>query len=71
MSNPLFNQFNGQQGMSFPQFMMQMKGKNPTQIINAMLSSGQLNQSQLGQAMQQAKQMEQQFEQFKGMFGFK
>lgn len=64
MSNPLFNS-------QFPQFMMAMKGKNPTQIINSMLSSGQLDQGQLNQAIQQARQMEQQFAQFKDMFGFK
>lgn len=71
MSNPLFNQLNSNNLMSFPQFMMSMRGKNPTQIINAMLSSGQLSQSQLGQAINQARQMEQQFEQFRSMFGFK
>ena len=57
--------------MQFPQFMAQMRGKDPQQIINNMLSSGQINQQQLNQAQQMAAQMRGQFSQFAPMFGFK
>ena len=55
----------------FPQFMQQMKGKDPNQIINQMLQSGKINQQQLNMVQQQAQQMQNQFAQFKGMFGLK
>lgn len=55
----------------FQQFMSQMKGQNPNQIINQMVQSGQITQQQLNQVQQQARQLESQFDQFKGMFGFK
>lgn len=75
MSNPLFKQLGGQtrnQGtMSFPEFMMQMRGKNPSQIINSMLSNGQLTQNQLQQVQIQANQMRSQLEPFMQAFGFK
>ena len=31
----------------FPQFMRQMQGQNPQQILNQMLQSGKVNQQQL------------------------
>lgn len=55
----------------FQQFMNQMKGQNPNQIINQMVQSGQITQQQLNQVQQQARQLESQFDQVKGMFGFK
>lgn len=55
----------------FPQFMNQMRGQDPNQILNQMLSSGKLNQNQLNQAQQMAKQMEGQFAGLRSMFGFK
>lgn len=55
----------------FPQFMQQMRGRNPNEIINQMLQSGKINQQQLNMVQQQAQQMQSQFAQFKGMFGFK
>lgn len=55
----------------FPQFMQQMKGQNPNDILNQLVSSGKVNQSQLNQAQQMAQQMAGQFDSFKGMFGFK
>lgn len=55
----------------FQQFMNQMKGQNPNQIINQMVQSGQITQQQLNQVQRQAQQMGSQFEQFKNMFGFK
>ncbi|MCQ2408811.1 MAG: hypothetical protein MJ065_09850 [Oscillospiraceae bacterium] len=54
--------------MQFPQFIQQMRGKDPNQIIQQMLQSGQLNQQQLNQAQQMARQMMPQLEQFRGMF---
>ncbi len=54
----------------FPQFMRQMQGQNPQQILNQMLQSGKVNQQQLNQAQQMAQQMQGQFDQFRGMFGF-
>lgn len=76
MANPFAQALGGSMGqqggpMNFVQFMQQMKGKDPNQILNQMLSSGKLNQSQLNQAQQMAKQMEGQFGGFKSMFGFK
>ena len=40
--NPMMN-FIGQ----FPKFMQQMRGQNPNQIINSLLSSGKISQQQL------------------------
>ena len=54
----------------FPQFMRQMQGQNPHQLLNQLMQSGKVNQQQLNQAQQMAQQMQGQFEQFRGMFGF-
>lgn len=56
---------------AFPQFMMQNRGKDPNQLLQKMLSSGQLSQSQLDQAQKMKLQMESQLSGFKSMFGFK
>lgn len=56
---------------TFQNFMQSMRGKDPNQILNQMISSGQISQQQLNQVQMQAKQMENQFEGFKKMFGFK
>lgn len=56
---------------AFQQFMQQNQGKNPNEMIQQMVSSGKINQNQLNQAQQMAKQMERQFSGFKSMFGFK
>ena len=67
----------GQQGgpmnmmQAFRQFMQQNQGKNPNEMIQQMVSSGKINQNQLNQAQQMAKQIEQQFNGMKSMFGFK
>ena len=64
--------FNPMQMMSmFPQFMAANRGKDPNQILQQMISSGQVSQQQLNQAQQMAQSMQGQFEQFRGMFGFK
>lgn len=62
MFNPLQNQFN--------QFMQQMRGQDPNAIINQLLSSGKVNQQQINQAHQKAKEFETQFEHMKKFFGF-
>lgn len=54
----------------FPQFMRQMQGQDPQQILNQLVQSGRINQQQLNQAQQMAQQMQGQFDQFRGMFGF-
>lgn len=68
---------NGPQGspvnmmQAFQQFIQQNQGKNPNEMIQQMLSSGKLNQQQLNQAQQMAKQMEGPLSGLKSMFGFK
>lgn len=74
MSNPIFaalNKGNSQPNMAqqFMQFMNQMKGKDPNQMINEMVSSGRISQEQLNQVQQQARQMQGMFEGMRGMFG--
>lgn len=53
--------------MQFPQFLQQMKGKDPNAIIQQMVQSGQISQQQLNQAQQMAQSMLPQFEQFRNM----
>lgn len=65
MSNPM------QMMSQFPQFMTNMRGKNPQQILNNLMSSGRVTQQQLNQAQQMARQMQPQFDGFRQMFGFK
>ena len=55
---------------AFQQFMEQMKGQNPNQIIQQMVQTGQVTQAQLNQVQMQAKQIEGQFASFRKMFGF-
>lgn len=55
---------------AFQQFMQQNQGKNPNEVIQQMLSSGKLNQQQLNQAQQMAKQIEGPLSGLKSMFGF-
>lgn len=60
-ANPMIN-FIGQ----FPSFMKEMKGKNPNEMINELLTSGKINQQQLNAVQQQAQQIMGMFDQFKG-----
>lgn len=73
MANPIYQALNGnnQPNMiqQFQQFMNQMRGKDPNQMINEMVSSGQISQAQLNQAQKQAQQMQQMFEPLRAMFG--
>lgn len=70
--NPLFNALNGNRQpnmlQQFQQFMNQMKGKDPNQMINELVSSGKVSQAQLDAAQKQAQQMQGMFESMRGMF---
>ena len=72
MANPIYQALNGnnQPNMlqQFQQFMNQMRGKDPNQMINEMVSSGQISQAQLNQAQKQAQQMAAMFEPLRGIF---
>ena len=74
MPNPIFQVLGGGNSKSnmmqqFQQFMNQMKGKDPNAMINELVSSGKLTQSQLDAAQKQAQQMRGMFEGMRGMFG--
>lgn len=73
MSNPIYQVMNGSRQpnmmQQFRQFMEQMKGQDPNQIIQQMVSSGKLSQAQLDQAQRQAQQMQGMFDSMRGMFG--
>ena len=74
MPNPIFQVLGGGNSQSnmmqqFQQFMNQMKGKDPNAMINELVSSGKLTQSQLDAAQKQAQQMRGMFEGTRGMFG--
>lgn len=49
---------------AFGNFMQAMKGRNPDQILNAMLNSGKLPQGALQQAQQMARQFKPMFHEF-------
>lgn len=71
--NPFFQAMGGNRQpnmmQQFQQFMNQMKGKDPNAMINELVSSGKLTQSQLDAAQKQAQQMQGMFERMRGMFG--
>lgn len=73
MANPIYQALGGnnQPNMlqQFQQFMNQMRGKDPNQMINELVSSGQISQAQLNQAQKQAQQMQQMFEPLRAIFG--
>lgn len=73
MANPIYQALGGnnQSNMlqQFQQFMSQMRGKDPNQMINELVSSGQISQAQLNQAQRRAQQMQQMFEPLRAMFG--
>ena len=72
MANPFYNAPKDNAGApDFIKFMQEMKGKDPNQIINNMISSGQISQQQLNIVQQKAKQFSGLFDGFKSMFGFK
>lgn len=60
MSNPLFQQYGNQNPMmnmlkNFQQFKNSFTG-NPQQMVQQMLNSGQISQSQYAEAVEMAKQ---------------
>lgn len=55
---------------NFPQFMNEMRGKNPQQILNDMRANG-VTDEMINQATEMANSMNNQFNQFRNMFGFK
>lgn len=74
MPNPLFNMISKNSRpdilTQFKQFMEQMKGRNPDEILNNLVAYGKISQSQLNQVQAQAQQMQGQFDGIKNMFGF-
>ena len=54
----------------FNQFMHQVKGLDPNALINQLLSSGKINQQQINQAHQRAKEMENELKEIRKNFGF-
>lgn len=51
-------------------FMQANKGKNPNQILQEMMSSGQISQEHLNMAQAMAQKLEKQFSGIRGMFRF-
>ena len=74
MPNNLYQQMQGQQGnpleQNFLNFMNQMRGQNPTQIINQLVSSGRVTQQQLNAVQQRAGQIGNMFGGLRSRFGF-
>lgn len=76
MANKLFNDMRGSSAgagnpmQAFVNFMNQMQGKNPNDIINQMVQSGQITQQQLNEVQNKAQQMSGMFDPLKKMFRF-
>lgn len=78
MSSSLYNSMGRQTqnpiGGQFQQFMgqikSQMQGRNPQDVINQMVSTGQLSQQQLNAIQQRAQQIAPMLDGMKNMFGF-
>ena len=78
MSSSLYNSMGRQTqnpiGGQFQQFMGQIKGqmqgRNPQDVINQMVSTGQLSQQQLNAIQQRAQQIAPMLNGMKKMFGF-
>lgn len=74
MPNDLYNSLNQNQNSGqnvtnrFIEFVNGMRGKNPNQILNDLVSSGRVSQAQLNQVQRQAQQMEHVFTAAKKMF---
>ena len=61
MFNPLQNQFNA--------FMQQMKGQDPNQLLNQLVSSGKISQNQINQAHKQVENLKSQLDGLRKTFG--
>lgn len=74
MPNELYKQMQTRGGnpmeQNFMNFMSQMRGQNPRAIIDQMVQSGRLSQSQLNAVQQQAGQVSGVLGAIKGRFGF-
>ncbi len=75
MPNSIFNTLSGgapQNPMmqQFPKFMQMMRGRDPQQMLNELVSSGKVNQAQLDAAQRQAQNAGNMLNQFRSMFGF-
>lgn len=74
MENPLYNLLGGgnQNPMmgQFQQFMHQMRGRDPQQMIDELVRSGRVSQQQLDLVQRQAQQMRGMMDGMRGMFGF-
>ena len=78
MSSSLYNSMGRQAqnpiGGQFQQFMGQIKGqmqgRNPQEMIDQMVASGQLSQQQLNAIQQRAQQIAPMLNGMKNMFGF-
>ena len=70
--NPFYTEPTSKVGNApnFVQFMQAMRGKDPNEILNNMIRSGRINQTQLNQIQARAKSISGQFETFRSMFGF-
>lgn len=74
MANPVFQALGGANNQpnmlqQFQQFMQQMKGKDPSAVLNQLVQSGRVSQQQLDYAQRQAQQMQGLFNGMRGMFG--
>ncbi len=75
MSNQIFQALGGAMPQNpmmqqFPKFMQMMRGKDPNQMLNDLVSSGRVDQAHLNAAQKQYQQMGNMLNQFKSMFGF-
>lgn len=78
MSNPFFKAMGGQPQQSgpmnmiqqFQQFMEQNRGRNPNDMLQQLLTSGQISQDQLNQAQLMKQQIERPLNGLRSMFGF-
>ena len=61
MINPIEKQFN--------MFMQQMKGQDPNQLLNHLVSSGKISQNQINQAHKQVENLKGQLDGLRKTFG--
>ena len=61
MINPIEKQFN--------MFMQQMKGQDPNQLLNQLVSSGKISQNQINQAHKQVENLKGQLDGIRKNFG--
>lgn len=74
MNNDIFNQMpkgmSGNLNAAFDKFMQQFRGQNPQSIINELVKSGKLSQSQLDMAQERAKQISSAFDSMRHKYNF-